>query len=87
MEHKPQFRLDPDVNALYIRFSAGEVSRTLELEEFVYVDIDAQGEAVGVEFVNADDFMPFLRRHHGHVDISPAFLLSQLESARPANAR
>jgi uncharacterized protein YuzE len=86
MDQTPQFRLDPDVNALYIRFSAGKVVRTLELEAFVYVDIDAQGEPVGLEFVNADDFMPFLRRHDGSVNI-PAFLLNQMQTAQAGHAR
>lgn len=86
MERMAQIRLDPDVNALYIRFSAGKVARTLELETFVYVDIDAQGYPVGLEFANADDFVPFLRRHEGSVDI-PAFLHSQMQAAQTEHAR
>jgi uncharacterized protein YuzE len=64
-----EFRLDPDVNALYIRLMPGKADRTVEWEEMVYVDLDANGHPIGVEFVNADDFVPFLRRHEGTLEL------------------
>jgi uncharacterized protein YuzE len=64
-----QIRLDRDVNALYITLQEGKVARTLELAELVYADIDEQGEPLGLEFVNADDFIPFLRERAGDVDL------------------
>jgi uncharacterized protein YuzE len=57
---------DPEVNALYLRFrppKANQVVETVELEHFVNLDLDDAGEPVGIEFVSADDFLPFLRRH------------------------
>lgn len=63
------FELDPDVNALYVRFGTREVARTLEIEESLFIDVDEDGTPLGMEFVNADDFLPFLRRHAGHIDI------------------
>jgi len=60
-----QFRLDQEVNALYIEFREGEVAKTIELAETVYMDVDGQGSALGLEFVNAADFLPFLREHVG----------------------
>ena len=57
---------DPEVNALYLRFrppNANQVVETVELEHFVNLDLDDAGEPVGIEFVSADDFLPFLRRH------------------------
>jgi uncharacterized protein YuzE len=57
-----QFRFDPEANALYISLSRGEVARTIGLNDEVYVDVDAQGELLGIEFVNADEFIPFLRQ-------------------------
>lgn len=68
-----QFRLDRDVNALYIELQAGKVAKTLELAELVYADVDEQGTPLGLEFVNADDFIPFLRERGGDIDI-PASL-------------
>lgn len=58
-----QIRLDRDMNALYIEFREGQVAKTVELGEMVYMDVDGQGSALGLEFVNADDFVPFLREH------------------------
>jgi uncharacterized protein YuzE len=69
MSNTVEFRLDPDVNALYIRFMPGKADRTVEWEDMVYVDLDASGQPLGIEFVNADDFVPFLRRHEGNLDL------------------
>lgn len=52
---------DPDVNALYITFGEGEVARTVAISEAVYADLDEVGNPLGLEFINADDFIPFLR--------------------------
>lgn len=57
-----QFRFDPEANSLYISLSKGEVVRTIELNDMVYVDVDTQGEILGIEFVDADEFIPFLRQ-------------------------
>ena len=74
-----QIRLDPDVNALYIEVRAGEVAKTLEVSESVFVDVDEEGAPLGMEFVNADDFIPFLREHAGGVEV-PAELRDLLEA-------
>jgi uncharacterized protein YuzE len=58
-----QFRLDPDVNALSIEIQPGRIARTIEFTDSVYVDVDAEGAPLGLEFVNADEFVPFLRAH------------------------
>jgi uncharacterized protein YuzE len=81
MSNAVEFRLDSDVNALYIRFMAGKVARTVEWEEMVYVDLDADGHPIGVEFVNADDFVPFLRRHEGSLEL-PTQITNQLGSSK-----
>jgi uncharacterized protein YuzE len=70
-----QFRLDVEANALYIAIKPGTVARTIELTDLVYVDVDATGEPLGIEFVSADEFVPFLRRlttlEHDHEWQSP----------------
>lgn len=45
---------DPDVRALYIKLSDAAIVETLELSRTVYVDIDAEGQAVGFEVLDAD---------------------------------
>jgi uncharacterized protein YuzE len=62
-----EIRYDAEVKALYIRIAAGDVDQTAEVEEFVYLDIDREGRPLGLEFVDADDFFPFLERHGGKV--------------------
>jgi uncharacterized protein YuzE len=57
-----QFHFDEEANALYSAIAPGEVARTVELTDLVYVDVDAQGAPLGIEFVSADEFVPFLRR-------------------------
>jgi uncharacterized protein YuzE len=42
---------DSQADALYVRFRDGERERTVELDESTYVDVDADGYAVGFEFL------------------------------------
>lgn len=64
-------RLDPDVNALYIEVRQGRVARTVELTDTIYVDLDDHDAPIGIEFVNADEFIPFLRDRANDADIPP----------------
>ncbi len=50
----PTMTFDPDVNALYIEFSESEISETVELAKGVYLDVDAEGQVIGIEILNAD---------------------------------
>jgi uncharacterized protein YuzE len=60
-----RFTYDDEVDALYVALADGKVFETIEIEESVYVDVDAKGRPLGVEFVSAADLVPFLRRHGG----------------------
>lgn len=66
-----EFQLDRGVNALYIRLRPGQVSRTIELTDSIYVDMDAEDAPIGIEFTNADEFIPFLRSQADNADIPP----------------
>jgi uncharacterized protein YuzE len=57
-----QFQFDQDANARSIAINPGEVARTIEIADMVYIDVDASGGLLGIEFVSADEFVPFLRR-------------------------
>ena len=59
----------PTAGALYLRLQAGDVARTIEIEDMVYVDVDANGQPLGVEFVDAQEFLPYLERHAGVLDV------------------
>lgn len=56
---------DHEVNALYVRLGTGAVAQTIEVGPSVLVDIDANGTALGYEFIDADRFLPYLREHNG----------------------
>ena len=43
---------DPVAGAMYIRLSNNKIMETIELEDEVVVDIDAQRKLVGMEFLN-----------------------------------
>ncbi len=66
-----EFQLDTDANALYIKLGPGAVARTIALTDSVYADVDATGAPLGLEFINADEFVPFLRNHAGDDDLPP----------------
>ena len=64
MKQQCNFDSTEEANALYIAIRAGEVVRTIEVTDMVYIDVDADGAPLGIEFVSADEFVPFLRRLH-----------------------
>ena len=74
-----RFEYSADENLLYVALGEGPAAETLEVEESVYVDLDADGGPIGIEFLNAADFLPFLTRHGGqltlpeHVEDGAAF--------------
>jgi uncharacterized protein YuzE len=50
----PTVTYDPDVKALSIELLEGEIHETVELAKGVYLDVDAEGQVVGIEILNAD---------------------------------
>ena len=46
-------RYDQEVDALYIRVAEGVIDDTAEVEPGVIVDVDAEGNMLGVEVLNA----------------------------------
>lgn len=51
---QPTLTYDPDVKALYIEMLDTAIAETVELAKSVHVDLDAEGELVGIEILNAD---------------------------------
>jgi len=64
-----RIRYDSDVDALYLQLRDEEVAETLEIEELVYLDVNKDGFAVGIEFVSGGDFLAFVQRHGGRFSI------------------
>ncbi len=67
------FELDEDVNALYVRVKTGTVAKTLKISDSVFLDVDRQNRTIGIEFVDADEFLPFIRQHQGRLGIPERF--------------
>lgn len=53
MSASPTIEYDEEANALYLRFSFAEIDDTLPLSDSVYVDIDTNGDPVGIEILHA----------------------------------
>jgi uncharacterized protein YuzE len=49
----PTLTYDAEVRAMYVRFTDHAVSKSIELSETVYVDLDDNGEPVGFEILEA----------------------------------
>ena len=52
--NKMKFTYDQDANAIYVRFSDTEVDSTIALSNTGYINIDSQGNPVGMEVLNVD---------------------------------
>jgi uncharacterized protein YuzE len=50
----------PDGNLLYLRLRDGETAETAEVQDNVFLDLDLDGRPLGLEFLDADDFFPFV---------------------------
>lgn len=50
--NSPTLTYDREANTLSIRFSTHPIEETVALSDSVYVDLDAEGEAVGFEVLD-----------------------------------
>jgi uncharacterized protein YuzE len=58
-----RFEFDSEADALYIRIKEGRVERTIELDEGVYADLDAESRPLGLEFIALAAFDEWMKRH------------------------
>jgi uncharacterized protein YuzE len=65
-----KFKLDLKVNALYIKANQGEFSETLEVGPDVYMDIDKDGRILGIEFLDPEYLIQFIRERGGELDLN-----------------
>ncbi|MGN6032960.1 MAG: DUF2283 domain-containing protein [Thermomicrobiales bacterium] len=49
----PTLTYDREANALYLRLTAKPIDETIALSDSVYLDVDAEGEPVGLEILDA----------------------------------
>jgi uncharacterized protein YuzE len=68
-----RFEYDTEAGALYV-YTRGEipdggVARTIAVAEGIYLDADAEGRTVGIEFLDLDCFRTYLERHGGVMEV------------------
>ena len=57
---------DRQANAVYVYVNEGEHAHTVEVEPLrIYVDVDSEGNTLGVEFLSWDIFHHYLGEHGG----------------------
>ncbi len=67
-------KMDPETGVLYLRAKGSEgtpglVDETAEVEEGVYLDLDANMKPVGMEFLSIEDFEAFLKKYLEGIEI------------------
>lgn len=64
---------DHEADAVYVDVTSGTQARTVEVEpESIYVDLDAEGRTLGIEFLSLDAFRTYIEKHGG-LDIPERF--------------
>ncbi|MGH3089496.1 MAG: DUF2283 domain-containing protein [Rubrobacteraceae bacterium] len=58
-----RFEFDSEADVPYIKINEGRVERTVELEEGVYADRDAEDRPLGLEFIALAAFDEWMKRH------------------------
>jgi uncharacterized protein YuzE len=51
-------KIDTEAGAAYLRLGRGQVERTVEFGEALYVDLDQFGVVVGIELLDLDTSLP-----------------------------
>ncbi len=67
-----RLEFDAESGALYIRVRGGEVEETLELAERefgAYLDVDREGNVMGVEFLSLKEFTELISRFGGILEL------------------
>lgn len=67
-----RFEFDPESGAMYVHIRNGGIAETLEMAEpgfGAYLDIDSEGNVLGVEFLSFEEFVELTARHGGKLEI------------------
>jgi RNA polymerase sigma factor (sigma-70 family) len=67
-----RFEHDPESGAIYIRLRAGEIAETVPLADPGFgaaVDVDTEGNVLGVEFLSFEEFAELVERAGGALDL------------------
>lgn len=67
-----RFEFDPESGALYVRVREGQIEETLDLAEpgfGAHLDIDREGNVMGVEFLSLQEFEELVARASGTLEL------------------
>ncbi|MBA2714856.1 MAG: DUF2283 domain-containing protein [Rubrobacteraceae bacterium] len=65
-----RFRYDPQSGALYFRLREGKIEETLDLPSpGGYMDVDPEGNVMGLEFLSLQEYVTFLSGFGGEVEL------------------
>ena len=68
-----------DVNVLCIELREGEQVRTLEVNPSIYPDLDAENHVLGVEVLNAREFLNDFLARGGQLNVPDTIVPEQFE--------
>lgn len=76
---------DPDSGALYLKIQDGEYDHTEEFSELadVYLDVDADGNVLGLEALSFEDLAQAIGERGGKLDVPPRLSITQHGIAVP----
>lgn len=67
-----KFEFDPESGAIYVRIRDGEIAETLEMADpsfGAYLDVDQEGNVLGVEFLSFEEFAELTTHSGGKLEI------------------
>jgi len=82
-----RFEHDPQSGAFYVRVREGEYRETIPLAEPGFgagVDVDAEGNVLGLEFLSFEEYAELLARAGGSLKIPDRVDRAKLEDIRDA---
>ncbi|HEV2108086.1 MAG TPA: hypothetical protein VGR16_07470 [Thermomicrobiales bacterium] len=56
---------------LHMHFGDGVAVDTITLADLIYLEIDSEGHPLSLDFVVAEDFLPFIKERGGVFEIPP----------------
>ena len=77
-----KIELDSEAKVIYVRLDSGRVADTVELADAVVLDKAGDGRSLGIEFVHAEEFEPFLWEHANLISIPSRLRYESLDKAK-----
>ena len=55
-----KIRYDPEADAMYIKLRSGKITKTKEIDENIYIDLDKNKQVIGIEILSVKEKNPDL---------------------------